>query len=72
MDTVFFFLFSPETNHYAQQQRKTLDPKPTRSDVSTNFNDVMSRDRFDQIWRFLHLQDNTDQSLSDDPLRKLR
>ena len=37
---------------------------------ATNFSDIMSRDRFDMIWRYLHLQDN---SVPDqDPLRKLR
>jgi hypothetical protein len=41
----------------------------------TSFNKVMSRDRFDLIWRYLHLQDNEAvpvEEESPDKLRKIR
>ena len=38
----------------------------------TNFSEVMSRDRFDLIWRYLHLQDGDEQPPQRDPLWKMR
>jgi hypothetical protein len=38
----------------------------------TNFNSVMSRDNFDLIWRYFHLQDNTIAPAERDPLWKMR
>ncbi|KAI0216626.1 hypothetical protein LSAT2_031377 [Lamellibrachia satsuma] len=38
----------------------------------TRFSQVMSRDRFDSIWRYFHLQDNTVQPAEPDALWKLR
>ncbi|XP_061186542.1 piggyBac transposable element-derived protein 4-like [Saccostrea echinata] len=39
---------------------------------STNFNKVMSRDRFFQIWRYLHIQNNEVKSETPDKLWKIR
>ena len=39
---------------------------------ATQFSQVMSRDRFDLIWRYFHLQDNTVQPAETDALWKLR
>ena len=38
----------------------------------THFGQVMSRDRFDYLWRYFHLQDNTIQPAEPDPLWNLR
>ena len=38
----------------------------------TRFSQVMSRDRFDSIWQYFHLQGNTVQSSEPDALWKLR
>jgi hypothetical protein len=38
----------------------------------TSFNKVMSRDRFDLIWRYLHLQDNEVVPVDDERPDKLR
>jgi hypothetical protein len=38
----------------------------------TSFNKVMSRDRFDLIWRYLHLQDNEAVPVDEERLDKLR
>ena len=46
--------------------------RKTKWVYETRFSQVMSRDRFDCIWRYFHLQDNTVQPAESDPLWKLR
>ena len=46
--------------------------RKTKWVYETIFSQMMSRDRFDCIWRYFHLQDNTVQPAESDPLWKLR
>ena len=53
----------PARNDYWRQKKRMF---------RTSFNSIMSRDRFNLIWRYLHLHNNEDRPTQPDKLLKLR